>query len=285
LSVMRVIVLVFLFIDGLRAEQIEVDDINGPVRINIENYNSTTYGKTVFVRQSIPWCGFCNEMNPAWNELGKKYRDHEDILIAELTCTADVLENGVLCEHFHDLYGLESYPSLLYGDPLNMKVYDEFGEHRSFSDMDSFVQNLKKRCSPSDLDLCEERTRIKIETFLEMEFSMLKQKIADIEKTITDAKLGYLKAIEDFDAYYKTFLEVQEEAVRLIDVGEPRPERLGEYERMFPSMETLKVSALSNWKIVMEDAYENGLYIMNDIVGKGLVSNEKNEESPGSDEL
>merc|ERR1712222_131484 len=88
-----------------------------------------------------------------------------------------------------------------------MKVYDEFGEHRSFSDMDSFVRNLKKRCSPSNLDLCEERTRIKIETFLEMEFSILKQKIADIEKTISEAKLGYLKAIEDFDAYYKTFLE------------------------------------------------------------------------------
>lgn len=39
-----------------------------------------------------PWCSHCKEMAPAWEALAEKYRDHEDIVIAELDATANELE-------------------------------------------------------------------------------------------------------------------------------------------------------------------------------------------------
>lgn len=39
-----------------------------------------------------PWCAHCKEMAPAWEELAEKYRDHEDVIIAELDATANELE-------------------------------------------------------------------------------------------------------------------------------------------------------------------------------------------------
>lgn len=31
-----------------------------------------------------PWCTHCQEMAAAWEELGERYKDHEDIVIAEI---------------------------------------------------------------------------------------------------------------------------------------------------------------------------------------------------------
>ena len=39
-----------------------------------------------------PWCTHCKEMAPAWEALAEKYRDHADIIVAELDATANELE-------------------------------------------------------------------------------------------------------------------------------------------------------------------------------------------------
>lgn len=39
-----------------------------------------------------PWCSHCKEMAAAWEALAEKYKDHEDIVIAELDATANELE-------------------------------------------------------------------------------------------------------------------------------------------------------------------------------------------------
>ncbi|XP_076998456.1 protein disulfide-isomerase A2 isoform X2 [Tamandua tetradactyla] len=47
--------------------------------------------KNVFIKFYAPWCTHCQEMAPAWEALAEKYRDREDILIAELDATANEL--------------------------------------------------------------------------------------------------------------------------------------------------------------------------------------------------
>lgn len=49
-----------------------------------------------------PWCSHCKEMAPAWEALAEKYRDREDIVIAELDATANELE----------AFSVHGYPTL-----------------------------------------------------------------------------------------------------------------------------------------------------------------------------
>ncbi|XP_035745021.1 protein disulfide-isomerase A2 [Egretta garzetta] len=62
--------------------------------------------KNVFVKfwKYAPWCSHCQAMAAAWEELGERYKDHEDIVIAELDATANELEtltiNGFPTLHY-----------------------------------------------------------------------------------------------------------------------------------------------------------------------------------------
>lgn len=40
-----------------------------------------------------PWCPHCQAMAAAWEELAERYKDREDIVIAEMDSTANELEN------------------------------------------------------------------------------------------------------------------------------------------------------------------------------------------------
>jgi len=87
-----------------------------------------------------------------------KHRHHPNILINELTCTSDILDDGVLFKYFHNQYDTEAYLSIIYGDPLALKIYDNEEGLCSFIEMDYFV-------------------KINRETLRTLEFRFVRQKI------------------------------------------------------------------------------------------------------------
>jgi len=88
------------FVDGVLDGSIERHLKSEDIPDNSENAVKVVVGKNfdevvldttknVLVEFYAPWCGHCKALVPIWEELGQKYKDHENIVIAMSDATAN----------------------------------------------------------------------------------------------------------------------------------------------------------------------------------------------------
>ncbi|NXD94539.1 PDIA2 isomerase, partial [Chaetorhynchus papuensis] len=82
--------------------------------------------KNVFVKFYAPWCPHCQAMAAAWEELAERYKDREDIVIAEMDSTANELENITI----HGFPTLHYFPA---GPGRKMVEYKSARDVETFS--------------------------------------------------------------------------------------------------------------------------------------------------------
>merc|ERR1712050_239896 len=168
------------------------------------NYDSMTDGKTVFLKFFAPWCGHCKKMAPDWEKLSKEWDGHAVGLVAEIDCTA---EGKPLC----DANGVKGFPTLKYGDPAGL---DDYQGGRSLKDLTKFAtENLKPVCSVSNLDLCDDEKKAKIQEFMKMSDSELEAKIKDEEKKLEKAEEDFKEAVSKLQAEYQKLSEEKDEKI------------------------------------------------------------------------
>ncbi|XP_071427737.1 protein disulfide-isomerase A2 [Pithys albifrons albifrons] len=87
--------------------------------------------KNVFIKFYAPWCSHCQAMAAAWEELAERYKDREDIVIAEMDATANELENITI----HGFPTLHYFPA---GPGRKMVEYKSARDVETFS---KFLEN------------------------------------------------------------------------------------------------------------------------------------------------
>jgi len=98
-------------------------------------------------------------------------------LVADVDCTTDGKE---LCEK-HEVKG---YPTIKYGDPAELKDYNG---GRSYEDLKKFAdENLGPSCGPTNLDLCSESDRTKLESFMKMSSGKLEGRTRNALKALEE---------------------------------------------------------------------------------------------------
>ena len=129
-------------------------------------------------------------MKPDWDRLMDEFSSSSSSLIADVDCTA---EGKDLCE----TQGVQGFPTIKYGDPSDLKDYSG---GRDFDSMKTFAEeSLGPQCGPTNLDLCDDKKRAKIEGFMAMSLERVEAKITNsiriVEEDVPLMKkvVGYLK--------------------------------------------------------------------------------------------
>uniref|UniRef100_A0A7S3CQC5 Protein disulfide-isomerase n=1 Tax=Strombidium rassoulzadegani TaxID=1082188 RepID=A0A7S3CQC5_9SPIT len=86
--------------------------------------------KDVLVKYYAPWCGHCKKLAPIWEELGEKYKDNKDLVIAKFDATANEAE-GV---------NVKGFPTLVFYPKDNKAGVSYDGDR----DLESFVSWLEE---------------------------------------------------------------------------------------------------------------------------------------------
>ncbi|NXM72110.1 PDIA2 isomerase, partial [Serilophus lunatus] len=105
-----------------------------PVKVLVgKTFEQVAYDETknVFVKFYAPWCSHCQAMAAAWEELAERYKDREDIVIAEMDATANELENITI----HGFPTLHYFPA---GPGRKMVEYKSTRDVETFS---KFLEN------------------------------------------------------------------------------------------------------------------------------------------------
>jgi len=103
-----------------------------PVKVLVgTNFNEVAKNKdkSVFVEFYAPWCGHCKQLAPIWDELGEKFKDNADIVVAKMDATANDLED----------IKINSFPTLKFFP----KGSDEVIDYNGARTLDGFVKFLE----------------------------------------------------------------------------------------------------------------------------------------------
>merc|ERR1712088_1291819 len=127
----------------LKSEEVPDNSENAVKVIVGKNFNDLVLDptKNVFVEFYAPWCGHCKSLAPVWEELGEKYKDHPNIVIAKSDATAN---------EFADVE-VQGFPTIKY-----FPAGGEMQDYNGGRTLDDFVKFLEPEAAAEEAEEAEE---------------------------------------------------------------------------------------------------------------------------------
>ncbi|XP_068102530.1 protein disulfide-isomerase A2 [Hyperolius riggenbachi] len=137
---------------NLLSEEIPEDWDKKPVKVLVgHNFDEVAYDETknVFVEFYAPWCSHCKELEPTWEELGEKYKDHPDVIIAKIDGTANEID-GLRVRGYPNLRFFPAGPGrkmIEYTKSRTMELFSQFidsGGILPVEEEEKIIEDLKE---------------------------------------------------------------------------------------------------------------------------------------------
>eukprot|EP00043_Microstomoeca_roanoka_P005529 m.56301 g.56301 ORF g.56301 m.56301 type:complete len:468 (+) comp13009_c0_seq1:288-1691(+) len=123
---------------SFKSEDIPKDN-NGPVTVVVgKNFNDVVLdeSKDVLLEVYAPWCGHCKKLEPIYNELGEKYADNKNLVIAKMDGTANEVDG----------LSVRGFPTLKFY-PAGKKTSAAGQEYTGGRELDDFVKYLEQNAA------------------------------------------------------------------------------------------------------------------------------------------
>jgi hypothetical protein len=146
-------------------------------------------------------------MKPDWDKLMDEYKDSTTSLVADVDCTA---AGKPLC----DANGVQGFPTIKYGNPNDLQKYEG---GRSFDDLKAFAsENLGPTCGPSNMDLCDDAMKAKIEELKAMGAEALGKLVDEKTKEIEEHETNFKSDVAILQARYQELSNEKDAAIKAI---------------------------------------------------------------------
>jgi len=122
-----------------------VDVEDGLAKLTTKTFNAHVGQGVHFVKFFAPWCGHCQRMAPAWDQLAKAFEDDEQVSIGRVDCTMD----NELCS----THGVRGYPTLLLF--INGEKEEKYQGGRDFQELFAFVTKRAQKYADAKLNAKE----------------------------------------------------------------------------------------------------------------------------------
>ena len=115
----------------------------GPVKVVVgKTFDSIVMDpkKDVLIEFYAPWCGHCKQLEPVYTSLGKKYKDHKNLVIAKMDATANDVTS--------DRYKVEGFPTIYFapsGDKKNPIKFED--GNRDLEHLSKFIEEHATKLS------------------------------------------------------------------------------------------------------------------------------------------
>lgn len=122
-------------------------------------------------------------------------------LVMEVDCESEDGEQEIC-----DFFGVESFPTIVYGSFLDLQTY---GGGRTYEELSEFAkENLVPTCSVKHPDLCDDEIKERMEEYFSKTPDALKIMIQHQERKLKDIEEDYLEQLEELE---KKFKELKDE--------------------------------------------------------------------------